>query len=76
MTSSYKLSWILSPFGLILIIFSIFLYIKSHRLKLEDFKLKFSTKTNEIIQPINQDNSKLLNNIDEQQSDLHFIKSQ
>ncbi|CAF3775166.1 unnamed protein product [Rotaria magnacalcarata] len=57
MTASYKLSWIISPFGLILVLFSMILYLKSHRLKIEDFKLK---KTNEIINSINQDNSKLI----------------
>jgi hypothetical protein len=53
MTAPFRLSWIISPFGLILSIFSIILYIKSHRLKLEDFKLKLLIKTNEIINPIN-----------------------
>ncbi|CAF3242403.1 unnamed protein product [Rotaria socialis] len=57
MTASYKLSWIISPFGLILVLFSMILYLKSHRLKIEDFKLK---KTNEIINSTNQDNSKLI----------------
>jgi hypothetical protein len=73
MTASFRLSWILSPFGLILPIFSIILYIESHRLKLEDFKLNSSAKTNEMINPINQDDSKLLNKTDEQQPDLHLI---
>jgi hypothetical protein len=73
MTASYKLSWIISPFGLFLPICSIILYIKSHRLKSEDFKLKIQIKTNELIDLINEDNSKLL---DQPQSNLHFIKSQ
>jgi hypothetical protein len=76
MTASYKFSWIISPFGLFLPICSVILYIKSHRLKLEDFKLKLLKKTNEIMNPINQDSSKLINQLDEQQSDLHFTKSQ
>ncbi len=76
MTASYRLAWIISPFGLFLPICSIILYIKSHKLNLEDFKLKLQIKTNQIIDSINQDNSKLLETLDLQQSDLHFIKSQ
>ncbi|CAF4158500.1 unnamed protein product [Rotaria sp. Silwood2] len=48
-TASYKLALIMSPFGFILAIFSLFLYVKSKRLKMEDFK--FQSTTND------QDNS-------------------
>jgi hypothetical protein len=47
-TASYNFSWIISPFGLLLPIFSIILYIKCHRLKIEDFKLIKLIKTNQI----------------------------
>ncbi|CAF4143728.1 unnamed protein product [Rotaria sordida] len=62
MTASYKLSWILSPFGLILVLFSLILYVKSHRLKIEDFKLKKATET---MISINHDNSKLIHQVEE-----------
>ncbi|CAF0776147.1 unnamed protein product [Adineta steineri] len=39
-TASYKLAFFLSPFGLTLAIFALFLYIKSRRLKIEDFKFQ------------------------------------
>lgn len=39
-TASYKLAWFISPFGLTLALFSLFLYIKSQRLRIEDFKFK------------------------------------
>lgn len=39
-TASYKLAFIISPFGLPLAVFSVFLYIKSKRLKVEDFQLQ------------------------------------
>jgi hypothetical protein len=68
-TASYKLSWIISPFGLMLAVFSIVLCVKSHRLKIEDFKLMLLTKTN---QRINEDNCK----VEEEQSMLHVNKSQ
>ncbi|CAF3963454.1 unnamed protein product, partial [Rotaria sp. Silwood2] len=42
-TASYKLAWILSPFSLILAIFSFYLYGKSKQLKIGDFKLLQST---------------------------------
>ena len=42
-TASYKLAWILSPFGLTLALFSLFLYIKSKRLRREDFRLQSMT---------------------------------
>lgn len=38
-TISYRFSWFISPFGLPLIVFSIFLYIKTHRLTHGDFRL-------------------------------------
>lgn len=69
MTLSFRLSWIISPFGLMLPIFSLLLYIKSHRLKLEDFKFKLLNKINENIHSINGDDSKLIN----QQLDLHLM---
>ncbi|CAF1350298.1 unnamed protein product [Rotaria sp. Silwood1] len=67
MTASYKLSWIISPFGFILILFSLILYIKSHRLKIEDFKLRIITT--KIM------NSKLIQQVDEEQEILDMIKS-
>ncbi|CAF4675456.1 unnamed protein product, partial [Rotaria sp. Silwood1] len=67
MTASYKLSWIISPFGFILILFSLILYIKSHRLKIEDFKLRIITT--KIM------NSKLIQQVDEEQEMLDMIKS-
>ena len=76
MTASYGPAWIISPFGLFLPIGSLILYLISHRLKLEDFKLKSPSKRTEIINPIYEDNSKLLHPIDQQQLDLHLIKSQ
>ncbi|CAF3498337.1 unnamed protein product, partial [Rotaria sp. Silwood2] len=39
-TASYKLAFIISPFGLTLAVFSLFLYRKSQRLKIEYFKLQ------------------------------------
>ena len=72
MTASYQLSWILSPFGMILAFISITLYVKSHRLKIEDFKLNSSAKINEIMRPINTTNSKLISEIEEQQSPLNM----
>jgi hypothetical protein len=72
MTASYKLAWIISPFGLILAIFSIFLFIKSQRLRIEDFKLMSLINKN----LVNQDNSKLMNRDEEQQVVLPIIKSQ
>ncbi len=54
-TASYKLAWILSPFGLTLAIFSLFLYIKSKRLKIEDFK--FQTTTISVDPSLNEDDT-------------------
>jgi len=76
MTASYKLGWIISPFALILILSTIILYIKSHRLKIEDFKLLSLRKTNGIKNLINQDTSKLINQVEEQRTVLHEIKFQ
>lgn len=45
-TTSYKLAWIISPFGLTLALFSLFLYIKTKRLKIEDFKFSRITSIN------------------------------
>ncbi|UJR16488.1 hypothetical protein I4U23_003391 [Adineta vaga] len=42
-TASYKLAFLLSPFGLTLAIISLLLYIKSKRLKIEDFRFKSTT---------------------------------
>lgn len=72
MTASYKFSWIISPFGSILIIFSIVLYIKSHRLKIEDFKL---IEINEVINQINQEKPKSFQKLEEQQTMLDTIRS-
>ncbi|CAF3466928.1 unnamed protein product [Rotaria sp. Silwood1] len=52
-TASYKLGLIISPFGFTLAIFSLFLYIKSKRLKIEDFK--FQSTTNEDYNSISED---------------------
>jgi hypothetical protein len=76
MTASYKLAWMISPFGLFLPICSIILFVISHLLKIKDFKLKIQTKTNQSVDLVNEDNSKLLNPVEQQQSNLHFIKSQ
>ncbi|CAF2727309.1 unnamed protein product [Rotaria sp. Silwood2] len=62
MTASYKLSWIISPFGFLLILFSLVLYVKSHRLKIEDFKLSITTE--------------IIHQVEEQQEMLDIIKSQ
>jgi len=37
-TASYKYAWILSPFGLILSLFSLGLYVQTKRLTLEHFR--------------------------------------
>ncbi len=76
MTASYTFGWIISPFALMLIVSTIILYIKSHRLKIEDFKLLSLRKTNGIKNLINQDNSKLINQVEEQRTVLHDIKFQ
>ncbi|CAF0716595.1 unnamed protein product [Adineta steineri] len=60
MTGSFKLGFILSPFGLLLIIFVIVLYIKTQRLQLKDFKLLSLNKTNEILRPNTEENFKLV----------------
>jgi hypothetical protein len=49
------LAWIISPFGFTLAIFSLFLYIKSKRLKLEDFK--FQLTTSEISSTVSESNT-------------------
>ncbi|CAF1094303.1 unnamed protein product [Adineta ricciae] len=67
MTASYRFGWILSPFGLILIAFAIFLYLHAHRLKCGDFKLLTSQSSTEIM---NSNNSKVQMQIGEQQSVL------
>lgn len=54
-TASYRLAWLLSPFGLTLAIFSLFLYIKSKRLKIQDFRFQ-STITNEVSGSISESN--------------------
>lgn len=46
-TASYTLAWIISPFSLPLAIFSLFLYVKSKRLELTDFKLQPATISHE-----------------------------
>ncbi|CAF4268771.1 unnamed protein product [Rotaria socialis] len=51
-TASYKLAWIISPFGVALAAFSSFLFLKSKRLKIEDFK--FQSITNEHDDSINE----------------------
>ena len=76
MTASYTFGWILSPFTLILIICTISLYLKTHKLKIEDFKLLSLKKSIGIMSPINQDNSKLIKRNEEQQTVLHDIKYQ
>jgi len=44
-TASYTLAWIISPFGFTLAIFSAILYIKSQRLKIQDFKFQTAATT-------------------------------
>ncbi|CAF0907568.1 unnamed protein product [Didymodactylos carnosus] len=44
-TASYSLGWILSPFGLSLVTFSLFLFYKSNKLELNQFQL-LSKRTN------------------------------
>lgn len=68
-TASYRFAWFLSPFGVFLPICSMLLFIQSHRLKFEDFQL-FSTRK------INENNSKLIQLVEPEQSHLHLIKSQ
>ncbi|CAF4578717.1 unnamed protein product [Rotaria sp. Silwood2] len=46
-TASYKLAFIISPFGLPLAIFSLFLYVKSKRLKMKDFKIQLVKTDND-----------------------------
>ena len=46
-TASYKLAWIISPFGLTLAVFSFILYLKSKRLQIEDFKFQSMTNNND-----------------------------
>lgn len=41
-TASYTLAWILSPFGISLGGFSLYLYIRSQRLQLTDFRIQRS----------------------------------
>lgn len=41
-TASYTLAWILSPFGISLGLFSLYLYIRSQRLQLTDFRIQRS----------------------------------
>ncbi|CAF0901873.1 unnamed protein product [Adineta ricciae] len=53
-TASYKLAFILSPFGLTLGILSLLLYIKSQRLKLSDFR--FQTATDDLNSSIAESN--------------------
>ena len=53
-TASYKLAFILSPFGLTLGILSSLLYIKSQRLKLSDFR--FQTATDDLNSSIAESN--------------------
>lgn len=62
MTASYKLSWVLSPFGFMLTLFSIILYVKSHRLKIKDFKLR---QDNEIHHTMDEDDTNPTNKIEE-----------
>ena len=70
-TASYKFAWILSPFGIVLPICSILLFIQSHRLKVEDFKLYSPKKLNQISY---ENNFKLIQPVEQEQSQL--IKSQ
>lgn len=44
-TASYKFAWILSPFGVPLMVFSSFLYWKTKRLKIEDFRFHDCSST-------------------------------
>ena len=55
-TASYRLAWLLSPFGLALEIFSLFLYIKSKRLKIQDFQFQSTTTINEVSGSISENN--------------------
>jgi len=53
MTASYKYAWIVSPFGLILSIFFVFIFLKTYR-------CKFLLNTNEMTNQTSGVNSKLL----------------
>lgn len=68
-TASYRFAWILSPFGVFLPICSMLLFIQSHRLKLEDYKLYSPRKSNE-------NDLKLLHSLEPEQSRFNLIKSQ
>lgn len=46
-TASYKLAWIISPFGVTLALFSLFLYVKSKLLTKDDFKFQSFTNDND-----------------------------
>lgn len=56
-TASYRLAWILSPFGVTLALFSLVLYIQSQRLTLDHFRIQRPINQSEEILIINDEQS-------------------